>query len=102
MTRFLVLILTAFLALTGLASAQTADLLITEYVEGSGYYKALEIFNGLVDDAGFDLEKRVKKEARALGPEGVYLIAFGLVERSGLRTRGVYESYFRAGLARFG
>jgi predicted extracellular nuclease len=35
--------------LTGAAGAQTADLFISEYVEGSGYNKALEIYNGTSD-----------------------------------------------------
>lgn len=33
----------------GAASAQTADLFFSEYVEGSGYNKALEIYNGTAD-----------------------------------------------------
>ncbi len=36
--------------LTGSALAQTADLFISEYIEGSSYNKSLEIFNG-TDDA---------------------------------------------------
>jgi hypothetical protein len=36
-------------ALVGMATAQTADLYISEYVEGSGFNKALEIFNGTGD-----------------------------------------------------
>jgi len=39
-----------FLGLAAVSHAQTADLFISEYVEGSGYNKALEIFNG-TDDA---------------------------------------------------
>jgi predicted extracellular nuclease len=35
--------------ITGAALAQTGDLLITEYLEGSGSNKALEIFNGTED-----------------------------------------------------
>ena len=34
---------------TGIAGAQTGNLLITEYLEGSGNNKALEIFNGTED-----------------------------------------------------
>lgn len=37
------------LCLTGVATAQTTDLFISEYVEGSGYNKALEIYNGTGD-----------------------------------------------------
>jgi predicted extracellular nuclease len=33
----------------GIAAAQTADLFLSEYVEGSGYNKALEIYNGTGD-----------------------------------------------------
>ena len=42
------------------ASAQTTDLMITEYVEGSSYNKALEIFNGTEDTinlAGYAVER---------------------------------------------
>jgi hypothetical protein len=37
---------------TGTALAQTADLMISEYVEGSGDNKAIEIFNGTEDTVG--------------------------------------------------
>jgi predicted extracellular nuclease len=37
------------LGVTGAASGQTADLFLSEYVEGSGYNKALEIYNGTSD-----------------------------------------------------
>lgn len=43
-----VLLLTGLLA-AGAASAQTADLIISEYVEGSSNNKALEIYNGTED-----------------------------------------------------
>lgn len=39
----------ALLLLSGAAFAQTSDLIITEYVEGSGDNKAIEIFNGTED-----------------------------------------------------
>lgn len=48
------------LALAGAAGAQTTDLMITEYVEGSGFNKAIEIFNGTEDTinlAGYALAR---------------------------------------------
>ncbi len=45
----LVLILAALVLLTGSALAQTTDLFISEYVEGSSYNKAIEIYNGTAD-----------------------------------------------------
>ncbi|PIV81540.1 hypothetical protein COW53_03795 [bacterium CG17_big_fil_post_rev_8_21_14_2_50_64_8] len=42
-------VLGLFLLLAGSALAQTSDLLISEYVEGSGDNQALEIFNGTAD-----------------------------------------------------
>lgn len=48
MTRILVFV-SVFCLFTGGALAQTTDLLITEYVEGSSNNKALEIFNGTED-----------------------------------------------------
>jgi predicted extracellular nuclease len=48
MTRILVFV-SVFCLFTGGALAQTSDLLISEYVEGSSNNKALEIFNGTED-----------------------------------------------------
>ena len=52
-------ILTALIALCGLPlTAQTTDLLFTEYVEGSGNNKAIEIYNGTgatVDLTGYEV-----------------------------------------------
>lgn len=45
----LMFLVSVFCLLTGAALAQTGDLIITEYVEGSGNNKALEIFNGTED-----------------------------------------------------
>ena len=42
-------LLSVFCLLAGPALAQTSSLLITEYLEGSGNNKALEIFNGTED-----------------------------------------------------
>ncbi len=42
----LLLLLSALMLMTGVALAQTTDLLITEYIEGSGNNKVLEFFNG--------------------------------------------------------
>lgn len=44
-----VLLLTALAFLAGSATAQTTDLLISEYIEGSSDNKAVEIFNGSGD-----------------------------------------------------
>jgi len=45
----LIFLVSAFCLLAGVALAQTSNLLLTEYVEGSGENKALEIFNGTED-----------------------------------------------------
>ncbi len=53
-------ILGLLLLLAGSAFAQTADLMISEYVEGSGDNQALEIFNGTADPVnlvGFTIER---------------------------------------------
>ncbi len=47
--RKYILISTALLLLAGSALAQTTDLFISEYVEGSSFNKAIEIFNGTAD-----------------------------------------------------
>ncbi|MBK7046622.1 MAG: lamin tail domain-containing protein [bacterium] len=39
----------AAIALAGVASGQTTDLIISEYIEGSGNNKAIEIYNGTTD-----------------------------------------------------
>lgn len=52
--------LLALVLVAPLASAQTSDLMISEYVEGSSYNKAIEIFNGTGDTvnlAGYALER---------------------------------------------
>lgn len=49
MLRRIMIILSVFCLLAGSALAQTSNLLITEYVEGSSNNKALEIFNGTED-----------------------------------------------------
>ena len=57
-TRLMIAALALLVA--GAASAQTADLMMTEYVEGSGYNKAIEIFNGTGDTvnlSGYALER---------------------------------------------
>jgi predicted extracellular nuclease len=57
MRRIVTVVLVVFCA--GAATAQTDDLMITEYVEGSGYNKAIEIFNGTGDTvnlAGYALD----------------------------------------------
>ncbi|MEN8007063.1 MAG: lamin tail domain-containing protein [Candidatus Krumholzibacteriota bacterium] len=49
MMNKLMILVSVFCLMAGVASAQTDDLLITEYLEGSGNNKALEIFNGTED-----------------------------------------------------
>ncbi len=49
MPRILTAAAVLLLLVTGVASAQTSDLIITEYVEGSGNNKAIEIYNGTED-----------------------------------------------------
>ncbi|MCP4570976.1 MAG: hypothetical protein GY838_01365 [bacterium] len=82
-------LLTAILLLTlaTAASAQTTDLLISEYVEGSGYYKALEIFNGTdrnIDLSAYAIERYANGEttptiialdAVVLGPGDLHVLA---------------------------
>jgi len=56
--RKMAMVLVAALC-AGAATAQTTDLMITEYVEGSSFNKAIEIFNGTGDTvnlAGYALE----------------------------------------------
>lgn len=58
--RFTTAVLCLGLVLAGAAAAQTTDLMITEYVEGSGFNKAIEIFNGTEDTinlAGYALAR---------------------------------------------
>ncbi len=45
--------------------------------------QAVRGFRGLAEDAALDLEARFRKEARAVGPEGIYLVGFGLLEETG-------------------
>jgi HEAT repeat protein len=45
--------------------------------------QAVKTMAGLADDPKFSLPARLKKEARALGAEGQYLIGFNLVEQPG-------------------
>lgn len=45
--------------------------------------QALDVLRRMADASGFNLETRLKKEARALGPDGMYVVGFGLVEGKG-------------------
>lgn len=47
--RVALVLLAATLAAAGVATAQTSDLIISEYVEGSANNKAIEIYNGTAD-----------------------------------------------------
>jgi predicted extracellular nuclease len=49
MMRRLMILVPVLLVGAAAAQAQTADLMITEYIEGAGNNKALEIFNGTED-----------------------------------------------------
>ena len=48
--KTLIMLTCTVLLLAGTAWAQTGDVLISEYVEGSGNNKAIELFNGTTDD----------------------------------------------------
>jgi len=45
----LIILLSALVLMSGAALAQTNDLFISEYIEGSSYNKAVEIYNGTED-----------------------------------------------------
>ncbi len=45
--------------------------------------QAVQVFRALAEDPGFPFAARLKKESRALGPEGMYLVGFNLVEDVG-------------------
>lgn len=52
--------------------------------------RAQEAFRRMAELQGFGLEKRIKKESRLLGTEGLFAIGFGLLEGQGAtRTLGV-------------
>lgn len=56
----LMILVSVICLVAGAAFAQTSDLLITEYLEGSGNNKALEIFNGtedFIDLGSYTIEK---------------------------------------------
>lgn len=73
--------------ISGVAAAQTADLFISEYVEGSGYNKALEIYNGTsdpIDLGGYSIEiynngattpSTIALPAMSLVPGDVFVLA---------------------------
>jgi hypothetical protein len=44
---------------------------------------ALAILRRLCTTPGFDLAKRLRKEARVLGPDGAYAVGFRFVEGTG-------------------
>lgn len=78
------------------AAAQTADLLISEYVEGSGYHKAVEIYNGTddpVDLADYAIERYsngsttatvIPLDAVELASGEVYVVAHNLFPVGGI------------------
>lgn len=68
MLRIMVLVSVLCLA-AGIASAQTSNLLISEYLEGSGNNKALEIFNGtedLINLGSYSIERYSNGESTAV------------------------------------
>jgi len=94
MARILMTI--AILALAGTATAQTSDLLISEYVEGSGYHKAVEIYNGTdgnVNLSGYAIERysngsttatSIPLDAVVLGPGDTFVLAHSQFPEPGL------------------
>lgn len=86
MHRLVMLVLFA-LMLAGTATAQTSDLLISEYVEGSNSNKAVEIYNGtedVIDLGGYAIVRysngttsgiSTPLDAVDLGPGEAYVIA---------------------------
>jgi hypothetical protein len=70
------LLLLVLLTLTGLLSAQATNLMISEYVEGTSYQKAIEIFNGT--GAAVDLSTvSLKKQTNGAGAFGSELVLSG-------------------------
>jgi hypothetical protein len=66
----------AFVFLASLLSAQATNLLISEYVEGTSYQKAIEIFNGT--GAAVDLSTvSLKKQTNGAGAFGNELVLSG-------------------------
>lgn len=91
-TRSLFLASLALLVSAGAALAQTTDLLISEYVEGSGNNKAIEIYNGTTDAVnlgGYSLDRysngatvpySIALPAVSLPPGGAHVIVYSLAD----------------------
>jgi len=62
----------------GAAAAQTSDLLISEYVEGSGNNKAVEIFNGTTDAVALGMYSLDRYANGATVPYAIALPAINL------------------------
>ncbi len=88
MQKLLTVVLSLSICLaTGVASAQTSDLMISEYVEGSGNNKALEIYNGTEDTinlSGYTIQRysngattftTITLNAVDLEPDAAFVIA---------------------------
>ena len=83
----LVMVATTMLATISPVSAQTTDLLISEYIEGSSNNKALEIFNGTADEIelseyqllrysnGSDTATTISFDSYLMVPGSIYVIA---------------------------
>lgn len=77
----------AILVIAGTAAAQTSELLISEYVEGSGYLKAVEIWNGTdenIELSGYTIERysngattatTIALDTVILGPGDTFVLA---------------------------
>ena len=75
MKQHLILMILLF-SMAGMLSAQATNLIISEYVEGSSYQKAIEIFNGT--GAPVDLSTvSLKKQTNGAGTFGSELILSG-------------------------
>ncbi len=70
------LIILALISVTAFLSAQATDLIISEYVEGSSYNKAIEIFNGTGGPVDLSTVS-LKKQTNGAGAFGNELVLSG-------------------------
>jgi hypothetical protein len=73
LNRILIILL---ISMTGVLFAQATDLIISEYVEGSSYQKAIEIFNGTGSPVDLSTVS-LKKQTNGAGTFGSELILSG-------------------------
>ena len=100
--------------LAGGALAQTSDLLISEYVEGSSNNKALEIFNGtedVVDLGAYTIERytngsttsvSIPLAAVSLGAGETWVITHNLAAAELLALAAIQEGKFAQAFPSFG